>query len=183
MFSKSNSFIPAIILLSLMMITRASHFGTSALLPDASIACFFLMGLLLTKMRWFVIGLVLSVVIDFSVTRWMGVSDYCMSIGYWGLIPTYLLVWWMGRRLNITQADVKTYLIQGWLATSIAFVLSNLFWFMFSDKVSSMSLVDFSTAVAHYYVPYTGFTMFYLVCAIAIMAFNSSHYLKALANK
>jgi len=183
MFSKSNSFIPASLILILMMITRASHFGTSALLPDASIACFFLMGVLLTKVRWLVIGMTLSVAIDLLVTRWMGVSDYCMSLGYWGLIPTYALVWWMGRHLPLERLDIKGYMIQGWFATSIAFVMSNLFWFIFSDKVASMNLVDFGTAVAKYYLPYTGFTLFYLLSAFVAMALVSRLYARQIFSK
>jgi hypothetical protein len=187
MFAKLNSNILGCLLLALLLITRASHFGTSALLPDASIACFFLLGAYSAKARWFVLALILAVAIDLVVTRLMIVSDYCMSPGYWGLILVYGMVWMIGRRLN-GKEDIKltSLIIYGGLASTLAFILSNAFWYAFSDKVANMSLANFSHAVSQYFVPYLGFSLFYIfamwICIYLVnyfrqylFSFKSSH--------
>ena len=162
-------------LLALIFITRASHFGNASLLPDASIACFFLLGALNARIRWMLLAILIAVAIDLIVTRLMIVSDYCMSPGYWGLIPIYGMVWWLGRRIhNLQGSHLKTYLAHGWIATTLAFILSNAVWYVFSDKVNMMNVSDFSFAVAKYYLPYTGFTMFYLAACYAVMQFAAS---------
>jgi hypothetical protein len=52
--------------------------------------------------------------------------------------------------------------------------MSNAFWYAFSDKVSALSIYQFTQAVAQYYLPYLGYTMFYLVATyFACVAFNS----------
>lgn len=175
MFAKLNSNVIIFALITLLIITRASHFGNASLLPDASIACFFLLGALNARIRWMLLAILIAVAIDLIVTRLMIVSDYCMSPGYWGLIPIYGMVWWLGRRIHHWQnPHLKGYFLQGWLATSLAFIFSNAVWYVFSDKVSLMSIGDFSIAVAKYYLPYTGFTMFYLAISYAILQFITS---------
>lgn len=175
MFAKLNSNLVAYALIALLVITRASHFGNASLLPDASIACFFLLGALNARIRWMLLAILIAVAIDLIVTRLMIVSDYCMSPGYWGLIPIYGMVWWLGRRIHHLQGShLKTYFSHGWIATTLAFILSNAVWYVFSDKVNMMNVSDFSFAVAKYYLPYTGFTMFYLAASYAVMQFAAS---------
>ena len=173
--NKQISTLAACFILLLMLMTRASHFGNASLLPDASIACFFLLGALNARIRWMLLAVLIAVAIDLIVTRFMIVSDYCMSPGYWGLIPIYGMVWWLGRRTHHLQGSyLKTYFSHGWIATTLAFILSNAVWYVFSDKVNMMNVSDFSFAVAKYYLPYTGFTMFYLAACYAVMQFAAS---------
>ena len=102
-------------LLALIFITRASHFGNASLLPDASIACFFLLGALNARIRWMLLAVLIAVAIDLIVTRFMIVSDYCMSPGYWGLIPIYGMVWWLGRRIHNLHRLAFENLLGAWL--------------------------------------------------------------------
>lgn len=175
MLTKLNTNILAVGLLLILLITRGSHFGSASLLPDASIACFFMLGALHARLRWILISILLAVAIDLVVTRWLIVSDYCMSPGYWALIPIYGMIWMFGRSVG-NKKHVSTWQIlsRAWLATSLAFVLSNLAWYAYSDKVAMMSLSDFSLAVAKYYVPYTGFSLFYVLLAYGMLRLAST---------
>ncbi len=161
-------------ILALLMITRASHFGNASLLPDASIACFFLLGAMHARLRWVLLASLIAVAIDLLVTRLMIVSDYCMSPAYWGLLPIYALVWWLGRRLgNNLKLSLKNFILFGWFSASIAFFLSNAIWYPFSEQVNKMSLADFSSAVSQYYLPYTAYSVFYIIAAYAILFVHS----------
>jgi hypothetical protein len=181
MFAKLNSNVLACLLLALLLITRASHFGTSSLLPDASIACFFLLGAYSSKVRWFVLALILAVAIDLVVTRLMIVSDYCMSPGYWGLILVYGMVWMIGRRLVLEfNASLFKMTAYGALASSLAFISSNIFWYLFSDKVGNMQLSSFTVAVAKYYLPYVSVTLFYIICFVALRVGIKNFTVKAI---
>ena len=162
-----NSTLLGIALIALILLTRSSHFGTHALLPDATLAALFLTGMLMQKVRWLAIAIVVAFAMDFYAVGFAGVSDYCMSLGYWGLIPTYAMVWGAGRLLA-KQAQpfaLQSFVATAWLVTSLAFVVSNAFWYAFSEKVSTLSIAEFSQRVAQYYTPYLSYTMFYLALA------------------
>jgi hypothetical protein len=147
-----------------ILFTRSSHFGTSVALPDATIAVLFLGGLFRFNLRCLVATIVLAFAIDFYAVGIAGVSDYCMSLGYWGLIPTYAMVWAIGRFTSKREHPYAlTNLAPAALTSAaLAFVMSNAFWYAFSDKVSTLTVYQFSQAVAQYFTPYVGYTMFYL---------------------
>jgi len=151
-------------LIAVIFLTRMQHFGSSVYLPDATLAVLFVGGLLVRRIGWLVAAIVAAFAMDAYALGWQGVSDYCMSLGYWGLIPTYALVWGVGRWLakRSDAMSVLPYALFGWAAASVAFVLSNAFWYAFSDKVATMSVLEFSQAIAKYYTPYVGYTLMYM---------------------
>lgn len=154
-------------LLAIIFATRMQHFGSAVYLPDATLAVLFLGGLLIARTGWLGLAIIAAFGMDAYALGWQGVSDYCMSPGYWGLIPTYALVWGAGRWLAQREKPfaLLPYVLFGWAAASLAFVVSNAFWYGFSDKVSSMPVVEFSQRVAQYYTPYVGYTLVYLGAA------------------
>jgi hypothetical protein len=177
MFSKDQKslWIGAALFLAILL-TRTSHFGTSIALPDATLAVLFVGGLLRFNLRWLIATITLAFAIDFYAVGIAGVSDYCMSLGYFGLAPTYAMIWAAGRltskRKNPFALTTLTFVAL--IATSAAFVMSNAFWYTFSDKVNTLSIAQFIQAVAQYYVPYLASTMFYLVGAyLGYMAVNN----------
>jgi hypothetical protein len=147
-----------------ILFTRSSHFGTSVALPDATLAVLFLGGLLHFNLRWLIATVAVAFAVDFYAVGIAGVSDYCMSLGYWGLAPTYAMVWAAGRFTSKRENPfaLTTLAPAAFIATSAAFVMSNAFWYAFSDKVNTLSIAQFIQAVARYYGPYLGYTMFYL---------------------
>ena len=167
-----NSALIGMALIALILLTRSSHFGTSFLLPDATLAALFLTGMLMQKARWLAIAIAVAFAVDFYALGFAGVADYCMSLGYWGLIPTYAIVWGAGRHIAKQENPfaLQVFVPAALVVTSLAFVLSNAFWYVFSDKVNSLTIVEFSERVAQYFTPYLGYTMFYLGAACLVKA-------------
>lgn len=178
-----NSTWIGIALIALVLLTRTNHFGTSVALPDATLAALFLTGIFMQKVRWLAIAIAVAFAVDFYALGFAGVSDYCMSLGYWGLIPTYTMVWGVGR-YTAKQLDpfaLSVFIPAAWVSTSLAFILSNAFWYSFSDKVNTLTAVDFSERVAQYYAPYIGYTLFYL--GVAWLAQAALKKLSAIQSK
>lgn len=159
--------IGGLLILSILL-TRTQHFGTAVSFPDASLAVLFLGGLWVARSAWLVLALMAIFGMDAYALGVQQVSDYCMSAGYWGLLPTYALVWWMGRKASVSGVDYTKSFVYGVVALSIAFVLSNAFWYGFSDKVAHMSVMAFSSHIAQYYVPYVGFGLMYVLAGLGI---------------
>lgn len=173
---KSNSLWPACLLLLLIVLTRTQHFGSNVYLPDATLAALFVGGMLIRSRLWLLAAIVIAFAMDAYAIGWKGVSDYCMSTGYWGLIPTYAMVWLIGRQLGNASKPLAAgpYALYAWVAYSLAFLLSNAFWYGFSDKVASLSILEFSQRVAQYYLPYAGYALLYTALAwLVIVALRS----------
>ena len=84
-----------LLLAFLMAATRINHFGA---LPDASWAVFFIAGFYLAKqVRWaFPALMVLAVFVDYLVISRSGINfwtHYCVSPGYWFLLPAHFAMW------------------------------------------------------------------------------------------
>lgn len=144
--------------------TRTSHFGTSALLPDASLAVFLVGGMLLGGWQCFAILFAVAFGADVLSARTAEEAGWCLTPAYWGLLPTYAVMWlagrWTGRQEEpffARDAGVAT------VSTVLAFVISNATWFAFSNTLGGMPAVDFATAVVKYFPPYLGSAMLYLV--------------------
>ena len=94
----------------LMAATRVNHF---AALPDASWAVFFIGGFYLAKqVRWaFPALMVLAVVIDYIVISRSGLNfwtHYCVSPGYWFLLPAHFAMWIGGDLLaRLAERNAK----------------------------------------------------------------------------
>jgi hypothetical protein len=159
-----NSFAIAFALIFFIALTRSGHFATAISLPDATIALMFVGGILLGRISWLALMIVAAFLVDAYAIGIKGVSDYCVSPAYWGLIFTYAAVWGSGRWLATRGQPFKVipFLATGLLASSAAFVLSNAFWYVFSGRFTDMPPLEFSTRIAHYGLPYVGYAMMYL---------------------
>ena len=91
-----------VVLAAVMAATRLNHFG---LVPDASWAVFFVAGFYLRgSVRWaFPALMALAVAVDYLVITGSGQSfwsHYCMSPGYWFLVPAHASMWLGGSLLR-----------------------------------------------------------------------------------
>lgn len=156
--------------------TRTQHFGSAIYLPDATLAVLFLGGLLIARSSWLALAIIAAFAMDAYAIGWKGVSDYCMSPAYWGLVPTYALVWGAGRWLAKRPQPfaLLPYALAGWAAASVAFVVSNAFWFQFSGRFTDMPVFDFVQRVSQYYTPYVGYALMYLGLAWLAYRFVAS---------
>lgn len=152
-------------------LTRTSHFGTSEILPDASLAAFLLGGLLLQRSCGFGVMLAVAFGADVLSAQTATEAGWCLTPAYFGLIPTYGALWlagrWLGRRFEQSSSTLDFVHAAGvsLAAIALAFVISNATWYAFSGTVAKMGVVDFSLIVAKYFPAYLGSAMLYLVPA------------------
>src|SRR3546814_151910 len=148
-----NTNLQRVIVLSLLVLlmaaTRTHVFTHFTPVPDASWAVFFIGGFYLRNWsRWaFPLLMVLAVGIDWAVITGQGMSfwsHYCVSPGYWMLVPAHLAMWTGGLwlRRNYTGASVPAL---GRLAAGVvvATALCHLFaqggFYWLSDSVAERS--------------------------------------------
>ena len=166
-----------ILLIALMVMTRFHHFGNVLHLPDASLAVFFFAGFYRKKaLLGFLLGL--AALIDFIAIK-NGTPAGCISPAYVFLIPTYATMWFAGRTATTFNPMQLRDLIKSigllMLATSLAFVISNASFYLFSGKFESLALGDYMAAVQQYYVPYVFSTLVY-----GVVGFGAVKVFKAL---
>ena len=159
-----NSFATAVTLVFFIMLTRSGHFATAISLPDATIALLFVGGILLGRTSWLALMIVVAFLVDAYAIGVKGVSAYCVSPAYWGLVVTYAIVWGLGRWLAKRGEPFKIlpFVVTGFVASSLAFAISNTFWYVFSGRFSNMSAMEFTSRIAHYGLPYVSYAMMYL---------------------
>lgn len=164
-------------LAALMVATRFNHFGSAVSLPDASLAVFFLGGLYLARsarvsMVAFIALILEAGLIDYYATSVQGTSDWCMTPAYWFLIPTYGSLWFVGRwfalRHTMEGKGLIALALAAWAASSFAFVFSNATFYLFSEHFATMSVVEYTSRVAQYYVSYVSVGLLYIACAVAM---------------
>ncbi len=161
----SKSLIIVGVLAFLMLLTRGSHVMTHVALPDASLALLLIGGLLLRKAVWFVLLVVLATAIDFGAAAIDSIQAFCLTDGYWGMLPTYAAMWlagiWLGKQSN--ALDVLKYAVASLLATFLAFVISTQTYYLFSGRFPSEGIIESLQHGWEYLPAYMGYTAMYLV--------------------
>lgn len=161
-------------LVALMAATRMHHFGSTLHLPDASLAVFLLAGFLVASPLLFGALLLEAGALDYVAITQLGVSDYCATPAYWFLIPTYAVLWFAGRYYaRIHQHSLRslgTFAGIAFAAVSVAFLISNGAFYVFSGRYPDMSLAEYSARIAQYYVPYLTSAVVYLIPAALLYA-------------
>ncbi len=161
----------SIFLIVSMILTRYHHFGDALHLPDASLVVFFFAGFYRKKA---LLGflLVLAGLIDVLAIK-NGTSAWCVSPAYVFLIPTYATMWLAGRYCVAFKALQFIELIKTVgllvLATSMAFVISNVSFYGLSGRFDAMSLIEYAERVAQYYPTYVGSALVYGVIGFAVV--------------
>ncbi|MBQ4811667.1 hypothetical protein J8M20_09980 [Pseudoalteromonas luteoviolacea] len=172
-------------LLALLMIaTRPYHFASALNLPSASLAVFFICGLLRSSHRMFAAFFALSVLIDLASSYARGAFGDCITPSYPFLVVGYYAMWWAGLRcFHVTQAMTITdwtrqyafSLFMLWSASSVAFLTSNGSYYWLSGKFAELSLGQYVDRVAQYYMPYVQSPFAYVILAMLIA--SGCHYL------
>lgn len=154
-------------LMVLMGATRFHHFGSTFSLPDASLAVFFLAGLWFGGRNLFLLLLVEAGLIDYLAISQFGVSDFCISVAYPFLIPTYFAMWFAGK-LCVSSGVVKVatlakqFIFLG-AATTIAFLISNSSFFLLSERVTEVTWSVYFEQFTSYFPSYLFPTIAYAV--------------------
>lgn len=121
-----------IALLIAMTATRFHHLGSALHLPDASMAVFFLGGLLLRRHVLYALLLGVAVLIDYVAIRQQGLDffqHYCVTPAYGFLLVSYLVLWTGGRMctrlLRPRIGAMACVLLGGVVSAALSFVISN----------------------------------------------------------
>jgi len=148
-----------------MLLTRGSHVLTSVSLPDASLALLLIGGLYLRKAVWFALFVVLATVIDFGAAAIDSIQAFCLTDGYWGMLPTYAAMWlagaWLSKQADST--DISKYAAASVVSTFAAFVISTQTYYLFSGRFPDAGIVESMQHGWEYLPSYMGFTAMYLV--------------------
>lgn len=160
-------------LAGLMAITRFRLNGSALDLPDASLAVFFLAGFWLRPAWPFAVLFVEAALIDYSAVTFGGVSGECLSAAYWVLIPAYACLWYGGRwsavpRRKSMQAIVISTSIALFLSATLAFLISNAGFYLFSGRFPHMGALQYAAAVVGDYPLYVVCAFGYLVAAALV---------------
>lgn len=132
-----------------MLLTRGSHVLTQVSLPDASLAIFLLGGLYLSanlkaSFGWFAGFFALASIIDFGAAALDPAQGFCLTNGYWGLVPSYAALWfggfWLGKQANPFSAIRFATVSLG--ATFVAFVLSTQTYYLFSGRFPANGVIE-----------------------------------------
>ena len=180
----SKQTIIAIVIAFFMLLTRGSHTLTPFSLPDASVVLFLLGGLYLGRAAWFVAFFVLATIIDFGAAALDPIQGFCLTNGYWGLIPAYGVMWLGGLYLTslAKQKDVfaaslnaiAPYALVSMLTTFIAFVISTQTYYLFSGRFPAQGLIESLKHGWEYLPGWMGFSaMYFAIVWLSIALWRS----------
>jgi hypothetical protein len=146
--------------------------------PDASWAAFFIAGFALhTQVRWvFPLMMAVAVLVDYLVISASGMdfwSHYCVSPGYWFLLPAHFAMWLGGALLSrIDQGPVWRRLGGAALGVIAAASLCHLFaqggFYWLSSTVAEPSLAGWARNYADWWWAYTSAAAMYVMLAAAL---------------
>ncbi len=147
----------------LMLLTRGSHVLTSFALPDASLALFLFGGLYLRRLGWFVAFFVLATVIDFGAAAIDPAQGFCLTNGYWGLIPSYAVMWlggmWLGQQKDAYAP--MPYALVSMFTSFIAFMISTQTYYLFSGRFPNNGVLETMQFGWNYLPSWMGFAAMY----------------------
>jgi len=180
--SPINLILAVFALLTLLMLaTRTHHFATFNSLPSASIAIFFLAGMYLRNMKAFWFFYVLSVTIDLASSYYRGQFGDCITTSYPALVLSYGVMFaagfyakpnWQKSAWQLTLIKVALTLF---VASSIAFFISNGSYYTLSGNFPELSWAEYTTRVDKYFFKSISNPTFYVISAIVI-DFTISHF-------
>jgi len=127
-----------------MLLTRGDHLLSPVSLPDASLALFLIGGIYLKSIRFFITLFLLALFIDFGVAALDPKLGFCLTKGYWGLIPAYASLWVCGYFLNKQKYLQKLSIFIPYVSVAIvmAFLISTQTYYLFSGRFGSPSFIE-----------------------------------------
>ena len=166
--SLKNQSLIAVAIAFFMALTRGSHVLTSVSLPDASLVLFLLGGMCLgngvkSRAAWFAGFFALATVIDFGAAAFDPLQGFCLTKGYWGLIPAYGAMWlgglWLANRKD--AYEITSYTLISLLTTFVAFVISTQTYYLFSGRFPANGVMESMQHGWEYLPSWMGFAAMY----------------------
>ena len=177
----NKTFVYALALAFLIMLTRGSHVLTQVALPDASLAVFLMGGLLLGRASWFVAFFLLAAVIDFGAAALDPAQGFCLTNGYWGLIPSYAAMWlggvWLSQQTDAFKA--LPFALVSESTSLVAFVISTQTYFLFSGRFPANGVFESIQHGWEYLPSWMGFAaMYFAIIWLATFVLRQFHVIK-----
>ena len=142
----------------LMLATRFRDIGAMMHLGDASLAVFFIGGMLLRRHLAFCGFLALAVLVDLVALGRAGSADSCFTIAYAFLAPAYASLWyagaWCADRDPLTRRGLCAIAGAGVLGVAAAFLLSSGSFYLFSGLFADPGWSAFVARVARWFPGY-----------------------------
>lgn len=146
-------------LLLLMVVTRFGHAGSIGVLPDATWSVFFLAGFYLSRdWRWSPATLFVAAVgVDYLAIRYYGISNYCVTLAYWLIVPAYSLLWlggvWLRRHYRRVPLDLLRLLASFVVSATLCFLVNHSAFYWLGDRIGKPSLAEWWSVFTEWY-PY-----------------------------
>ena len=178
----TNRIIVLTIILSLMLMTRGSHFLTELNLPDMSLILFLILGFFIPSLTLFFTLFFVGALIDFGSAVFDVSKGFCLTDGYWGLIPTYAILFYSGYLLkskNLYQ-HLNFYVPILLISITFAFIISTNTYYIFSGLFGNPSFFESILHGWNYYPEYLltnmvyGLIFFYLLKLKRFSQFTSA---------
>ncbi|NOQ93520.1 MAG: hypothetical protein GQ547_02665 [Methylophaga sp.] len=180
--SRQHQIIIGLVLIALMIITRAHHFSTFTNLPSASWATFFLAGLYLSSKWTFPALLIIAGFIDYFAITWTGVSSYCVSPAYPLLIPAYGSLWlagaWYAKQYQFTLRTLVPLSIALTMSIALCTLISSGGFYFFSGRYAEPTFIELGHRFVQYFPSYLANGVFHIsiaaICHSLIISLNKS---------
>lgn len=154
-YSRPHSLGLVAALAGLMVLTRGSHFGSAALLPDASWAVFFLLGFYFRERTLLPLFLALAAAVDYLAVTQGGVDNYCLTPAYGFLIPAYSVLWLAGRIFaahhRLELHTLFRFAVTAFAVTFVCEVISSGSFYFFGGRFADTSLQVFGERLVQYF--------------------------------
>ncbi|HYM34919.1 MAG TPA: hypothetical protein VET48_05945 [Steroidobacteraceae bacterium] len=162
----------ALALVVLILLTRTNPVTLVVNPPDATLAVFFIAGLLIPTATVYVLLFATAVAADL-LSFTLGVSDWCFTPAYVFLVPTYASLWFAGyvcRNINVfSWLGAAKAAVSLALATTIAYAISTYSFYFFSGRlITEQSIAAYKEGIPHYFPMYIGWAFFYVAAAFAV---------------
>lgn len=162
------------LLLLLMAATRFSHAGGAGTLPDASWAVFFIGGFYLAgDWRWALSALLVAAAgIDYLAIRYYGISNYCVTLAYWFIVPGYSVLWlggaWLHRQYHHVLLDLFRLLASLVLSVTVCFLLTHTAFYWLSGRVEHPTIAEWWSVFKQWYGLFLAVPSGYVALATAL---------------
>jgi hypothetical protein len=172
--ARTSDLVAPLILLLLMVVTRLPMLGPAFHLQDASWAVFFIAGFYLKdQWRWaFPLFMAIAAAVDYVAIQYLGISNYCVTVAYWFIVPAYASLWlggsWFRSRMSMDLRGIALLSCSLFIAVSVCFLISNGSFYWIGDRVAQRSWNGWLENLGDWYLPFLQVSFAYVAVAALV---------------
>ncbi len=165
-----------------MTLTRFHEIGNWLHLYDASMAVFFLGGLLLSRQRYLPVFMLLALVIDFAAITLRGekfLESHCVTPSYGFLFVSYAVLWYGGRLaqrwLHLRGQSLAAVTLAAMAASTLAFAISNGSFYWLGGRYANPHFAEYIARAWQWGPSYVLTATAYVVAGLLIWVGVAAH--------